>query len=209
MTFIETTAITDARGEVEALYQRQQGRLAYLPNYAQVFCHRPRLMQAWAELQAVLKEPMDEKIYWLVSLAAAMAGGSSYCSLAFGSKLVNKYYTVEELSAIIRDGPQNPLTEAERLIVGLARKVSTDATAVTVEDIAALREAGISDAQVFDIVAAAAARGFFSKVPDALGVLADAALGDIGEPLLSLLTVGRAVEARPGEQAHQGKQIPR
>jgi alkylhydroperoxidase family enzyme len=163
-------------------------------------------MQAWAELQAVLKEPMDEKTYWLVSLAAAMAGGSSYCSLAFGSKLANKYYTVAELSAIIRDDPENPLTRAERLIVRLARKVSTDACicqskcAVTVEDIATLGEAGISDAQVFDIVAAAAARSFFSKVPNALGVLADAALGDIGEPPVSLLAVGRAVEARPGEQ---------
>jgi alkylhydroperoxidase family enzyme len=157
-------------------------------------------MQAWAELQAVLKEPMDGKTYWLVSLAAAMAGGSSCCSLAFGSKLANKYYTVAELSAIIRDDPENPLTRAERLIVRLARKVSTDATAVTVEDIATLGEAGISDAQVFDIVAAAAARSFFSKVPDALGVLADAALGDIGEPLVSLLAVGRAVQARPGEQ---------
>ena len=77
---------------------------------------------------------------------------------------------------MIRDDPENPLTRADRLIVRLARKVSTDACicqskcAVTVEDIATLGEAGISDAQVFDIVAAAAAaaaaRGFFSKVPE-------------------------------------------
>lgn len=73
---------------------------------------------------------------------------------------------------MIRDDPENPLTRAERLIVRLARKVSTDACiceskcAVTVEDIAILGEAGISDAQVLDIVAAAAVRGFFSKVPE-------------------------------------------
>jgi hypothetical protein len=39
MPFIETTVITDARGEVEALYRRQQGQLDYLPNCARVFCH--------------------------------------------------------------------------------------------------------------------------------------------------------------------------
>ena len=75
-----------------------------------------------------------------------------------------------------------------------ARKVALDSSSVAAADIDALRDTGFSDAQVFDIAAAAAGRCFFAKLPDALGVRPDAALGDLPQALRELLESGRPVE---------------
>ena len=193
MTFIRTIPEQEATGDVRDLYRRQRQGTGYLPNYATVYCHRPRLMQAWAGLQAEIKRAMDDKTYGLVSLAAATAINSSYCSLAFATKLMRKYYTEAEMLAIVRGHGDSPLSAGERAIMLLASKVATNAPAVTERDIRPLKEAGYTDPEIFDIVSAAAARCFFSKVPDALGVLPDAALGSLEQPLQELLTVGRPI----------------
>lgn len=193
MAFIETIPEQEAGGEVRELYEQQRGGTSYLPNYAAVYCHRPQLMQAWSELQAAIKRQMDDRAYGLVSLAAALAINSSYCSLAFATKLMRKYYTQEEMLAIVRSDGDSPLSAGERAMMSLARQVAANASGVTTRDILPLKEAGYTDPEIFDIVSAAAARCFFSKVPDALGVLPDAALGNLEQSLRDLLTVGRPI----------------
>ena len=78
----------------------------------------------------------------------------------------------------------------------LARKVARDSSSVSQADIDTLREAGFSDESIFDIVATAAARCFFAKIPDALGAGPDAALADMDEDLCEILTVGRPIANR-------------
>ena len=65
------------------------------------------------------------------------------------------------------------------------------------EDIDVLRSHGYRDEEIFDLAATAAARCFFSKLLDALGVQADAPFNDIDPALREALTVGRPVAARP------------
>ena len=193
MAFINTIPACEATGEVLELYQRQQGGLDYLPNYARVFSHRPLVMRAWAELQRAIRQQLDARSFGLITLAAAMAIGSSYCSLAHARKLVEQCFTPAELTAILRGEKDSPLSDAEKAMMCMARKVALDSSTVTQVDIDALKEAGFCDAQIFDIVAAAAGRCFFAKVPDALGALPDAPLGELTEPLRTLLTVGRPI----------------
>ena len=75
----------------------------------------------------------------------------------------------------------------------LADKVAADAAAVTAEDIDGLRRLGLSDADIVDVVLAAAARCFFSKTLDGLGVQADARFAELDPPLRDALTVGRPI----------------
>ena len=77
----------------------------------------------------------------------------------------------------------------------VADKVATDATAVTQADIERLRGLGLSDADILDVVLAAAARCFFSKVLDAVGCDPDAAFNELEPELRDALTVGRPIEA--------------
>jgi alkylhydroperoxidase family enzyme len=75
----------------------------------------------------------------------------------------------------------------------LAEKVAGDATAVTQADVYCLRELGLSDEDVIDVVLAAALRSFFSKTLDALGIQTDARYAELDTELRDALVVGRPI----------------
>jgi alkylhydroperoxidase family enzyme len=75
----------------------------------------------------------------------------------------------------------------------LADKVAHDATSVTQADIDRLRDLGLTDREILDVVLAAAARCFFSKTLDALGVQPDAKYSELEPNLRDTLTVGRPI----------------
>jgi hypothetical protein len=73
-------------------------------------------------------------------------------------------------------------------------KVAVDASAVEQSDVDALRAAGVSDAEIADVVFAVAARAFFTKVLDGLGARLDRATADtFDDDVLAGMVVGRAV----------------
>jgi uncharacterized peroxidase-related enzyme len=193
MSHINTIAPGEAEGEVRNMYLRQQKGWGSIPNYARVFSHRPGVLQAWADLQYTIRENIDEKSYELVTLAAAQSLNSSYCALAHGQKLVSKYYSEEQLVDIATDPASEALTPAEQSMMRVSRKIVTDSSSVSRQDIDELREAGYSDAGIFDIAASAAARCFFAKLVDALGVHPDCSFNRTSEQLKSALCVGRAI----------------
>jgi alkylhydroperoxidase family enzyme len=90
--------------------------------------------------------------------------------------------------------PGDPVSDEERAVQGLARKVAADATAVTQADIDELRAFGLTEDEVFDVVLAAAARCFFSKMLDGLGVAPDAEFRELPADVRGPLTVGRPIE---------------
>ena len=87
----------------------------------------------------------------------------------------------------------DPLDEVDLAVVDLAEKVARDASSVEQADIDRLRGLGLSDAEVFDVVAAAAMRSFFAKMLDGLGAEPDAAACQRSSipPCARRVTVGR------------------
>jgi len=79
-------------------------------------------------------------------------------------------------------------------VFAFATKVATDASAVVQRDVDALRDIGLSDADVADVVFAVAARCFFTAVLDGLGAQLDAQTAQSFPPaLLQAMVVGRPV----------------
>jgi uncharacterized peroxidase-related enzyme len=193
MAFIRTIAVDQAAGDVRAMYERTQGALGYVPNYAKVFSHRPDVMTGWSGLLASIRGHLDARRYELVTLAAARALRSSYCMLAHGSILLRQFYSAEQMTAIAREPAATELPPADVAMMAFAEKIARDASAITEADVRALREHGFNDTEVFDIAAAAAARCFFSKLLDALGAEPDAAYNDLDEGLQRRLTPGRPI----------------
>ena len=106
---------------------------------------------------------------------------------------MDKFVAPDELAAIVTDHHGAGLDPVDVAVMDLADKVALDATSVTQADVDALRSHGLSDAEVFDVIAAAAARCFFSKVLDAVGVEADAKYAQMEPELRDALTVGRPI----------------
>lgn len=177
MAFIETISPEQAGPELTAMYQRQQAKYGYLPNYAKVFCYRPDTMKLWANLLAGIRGSesfqRNPKHFLLVTFAAARALKSESCMRAY-RKMLGEYFSSTEVAAIAAGDTTAPLTEAEQAMMRFAEKVALDATTTTAEDVANLKQLGLTDADIFDVVAAAAGRAFFTKVLDGLGVTLDA-----------------------------------
>jgi uncharacterized peroxidase-related enzyme len=192
VAFIDTPADDEAAG----LYDADRERLGYVANYTRLFAHRPAVYAAWQQLIAAIQDGMDLRRYELATLASARELRSSYCALAHGKVLAERYYDGATVAALAADHRSAELEPVDVAVMDLAEKVAHEASSVTQEDIARLRELGVDDAGILDVVLTAAARCFFSKTLDALGAEPDSAFSALDPPLRDQLTVGRPIAKR-------------
>lgn len=163
-------------------------------NYERAFAERPEVYEAWTRLNGAIKAGMDLRRYELATLAAARRLRSSYCCLAHGKVLHERF--AEPVRDIALDHRAAGLDEVDVAVMDLAERVVDDATALDDDDLQRLRDLGLSDTEIMDVVLAAAARCFFSKTLDALGVRADASYRDLEPELQEVLVVGRPIAER-------------
>jgi alkylhydroperoxidase family enzyme len=86
-------------------------------NMERAFALRPEIYAAWRQLVTAVKATSDERRYELATLAAARRLRSSYCSLAHGKVLAEKFYDFEAVPAL-PDG----LDDADRAIMAFAER---------------------------------------------------------------------------------------
>ena len=160
-------------------------------NYERAFEERPDVLAAWVGLNTAIKANMDLRRYELATLAAARKLRSSYCALMHGRVLLEEFE--EPVREIALDRRTAGLDEVDVAVMDLAEKVVVDATSIDDRDLQPLRDAGLSEAEIADVVLAAAARCFFAKTLDALGVLPDASLAGLDAEVREVLVVGRPI----------------
>jgi uncharacterized peroxidase-related enzyme len=194
MTFIDTVPEDKATGDVAAMYETDREVFGRLPNFTKGFSLRPDVYAAWRQLNDAIKANMDLRRYELATVGAARRLRSSYCTLAHGSVLLDNFLSAEGVRALIGDNDTAELDAADAALVDFADKVARDATSVTQADVERLRSLGLTDTEIVDVVLAAAARCFFSKVLDGLGIEPDAKYAQQLDPeLRDVLTVGRPI----------------
>jgi alkylhydroperoxidase family enzyme len=159
-------------------------------NSERAFALRPEVLQAWLQLNGAIKASSDLRRYELATLAAARRLRSSYCALAHGKVLAERFYDLDAVPRL----PEG-LDAADAAIMRFAEKVVDDATSITQADVDELRAHGLGDGEIVDVVLAAAVRCFFSKTLDALGVQADPDYASLPASFREPLTVGRPIEA--------------
>jgi uncharacterized peroxidase-related enzyme len=196
VTFIETVPEEQAAGPVAAMYETDREAFGFLPNFTKGFSLRPDVYAAWRQLNGAIKANMDLRRYELATVAAARRLRSSYCALAHGSVLLDQFLDAETIRAVVSDHHSAGLGPVDVAVMDLADKVAADASSVTEADVERLRSLGLTDAEIQDVVLAAAARCFFSKALDALGVEPDAKYAELDPDLRDQLTVGRAIAQR-------------
>jgi uncharacterized peroxidase-related enzyme len=193
MTFIETVPADDAPEAVARLYDADRAANGYLPNYSEAFSLRPDVYAAWKQLSGAIKGGMELRRYELATVAAARRLRSSYCMLAHGSILAERFLEPDTVRALAADHRAAGLDAVDVAVMDLAEKVAADATSVTRADIDGLRVLGLSDTDILDVVLAAAVRCFFSKVLDAVGARPDREYAALEPGLREALTVGHPI----------------
>ena len=160
-------------------------------NFEKAFAERPEVLAAWQQLNGAIKAGMDLRRYELATLAAARRLRSSYCCLAHGTVLIERFD--EPVRAIALDHRAAGLDEIDVAVMDLAERVVDDAASIGDDDLQRLRDLGLSEVEIMDVILAAAARCFFSKTLDGLGVRPDASYRDLEPELLDVLVVGRPI----------------
>jgi uncharacterized peroxidase-related enzyme len=194
VAFVHLPGDDEVTGEAAAIYAGERETHGYVPNSTRLFGERPALLRVWIELRNTIVASLGQRRYELVTLAAARRLRSSYCSLAHGQVLAEELLGPELTRAVAVDHRSAGLDPADVAIMDLAEKVAADATQVTQEDVDRLRELGLGDGEILDVVSAAAARAFFTKLTDGLGVQPDAAFLELDPALREVLVVGRPIE---------------
>lgn len=192
--FIAPVPEDAADGDVAAYYEQQRRAWGFLPNYAGAFATRPDVAQAWDLLNRTIRDGMDRRRFEIATIAAARAVRSTYCTAAHSKFLRDVCGDEAAMRAIAADPTGAGLAEQDRAVYEFAAKVAQDAAAVAQDDVDALRAAGLTDADVADVVFAASARAFFTRVLDGLGAQLDTeTAGTFAPDLLESMVVGRPV----------------
>ena len=161
-------------------------------NLERAFAERPETYAAWVELNTAIKARMDLRRYELATLAAARRLRSSYCCLAHGTILQERFG--EPVLAIARDHREAGLSEVDVAVMDFAerdrRRRDVDRgrrPAATARSRALRRRRHGRRAR--GVRPAASSR----TTLDALGVLADASYRDLEPELREALIVGRPI----------------
>jgi len=159
------------------------------------FAERPEVYDAWVALNTSVKDGMDLRRYELATFAAAQRLGSSYCSLAHGKLLAERFD--QDVVSIATDRANAGLDEVDLAVMAFAEQIVDDTGAIAEDDLQRLRDLGLTDRDILDVVLAATVRCFFAKTLDALGTLPDASFAELPDELREVLVVGRPIADRP------------
>jgi uncharacterized peroxidase-related enzyme len=195
--FIDTISEEDAEGLLAEFYQLQKRAWGFLPNYAEAFSTRPEVAVAWTVLNKTVRDGMDRRRFEIATIAAARALRSTYCTAAHSTFLRDACDDEATMISIAEDPSGAGLSDQDRAVYEFAGRVAIDAASIGQSDVDALRELGLSDGDVADVVFAAAARCFFTRVLDGLGAQLDVETAATFSPeILEAMVVGRPTAER-------------
>jgi uncharacterized peroxidase-related enzyme len=190
--FIDAVPESAADGALAEYYRQQRAGWGFLPNYAAAFSTRPDVAQAWNVLNTTIRDGMDRRRFEIATIAAARALRSTYCTAAHSKFLRDVCGDEAAVRSIAEDPSGASLDDQDRAVYEFAARVATDAASVEQADVDRLRALGLSDGDVAEVVFAAAARSFFTRVLDGLGARLDAETAAAFPPeLRASMVVGR------------------
>jgi uncharacterized peroxidase-related enzyme len=189
----------DRTDATDRVLQATEQSMGFVMNLARVWAWRPDVFEGFAALRAQLTSgsTMSRRDQAVLVCAMASQLGDSYCSLAWGKTLVAEA-GAPATAAVLAAADTGELTGRDRALAAWARKVVADPNGTTKADVEVLRDAGLSDKEVFEVTVFVAFRLAFSTVNDALGAQPDWQLVQaVPREVAQAVGFGRSAAARP------------
>jgi alkylhydroperoxidase family enzyme len=190
MTFLSEPTPSD---EVRAKYDADLESYGFVMNLSHVWAHLPDAHTRLMDLLGVVGSAFSQRERGILVTATASTIGDSYCSWAWGWKLAAA--ADAGVATGVLAGTDEGLSPREAALATWARSVGRAATGTTEADVAALRQAGWTDEEIFRATAFVALRMAFSTVNAALGARPDAELRGLApESVAEVVTWGRPIQ---------------
>jgi uncharacterized peroxidase-related enzyme len=163
----------DATGDIARIYAeyRREMQVPFIPNMTKALAASPAALNIhWDFTRSFLKHTtLPQALTAMILYTIAETGNCEYCSA--GNELTCRILGVDEetLSALVKDlGNVSP--ERIRAIIGFALKAAHDPQRLVAEDFERVREQGITDEELVEIIFIAAVGNFSDTLADALKI---------------------------------------
>jgi uncharacterized peroxidase-related enzyme len=167
-----------ATGDARALLDAVQHQLGVTPNFIRVLANSPKALEGFLGLYGALgASSLDKAMQERIALAVAEGNACTYCVSAHTAIGRHAGLSNEEMALNRRGGSSDARAAA---IVAFARALNEHLGEVTPGQFAAARAAGLSDAEIVEIIAVVALNVFTN-------ILGKATQVDIDFPKVALL----------------------
>ena len=178
--WIETIDREDAGPELTAAYDEVCRADGSVHNLYQAFATRPDLLvladRFYRELLHNPRRSLEDWLQELIATYVAILCGCRYAKDSHGANMVNLLGDRRRgrslLAALERDAMPAAADSRTRAILAYVRKLTLEPAAMEASDIGSLREAGLGDAQIFEVNQIAANFAYWSRMLNGLGVTA-------------------------------------
>lgn len=179
MSEIQGIRENEATGEVTGLYDeiRREMGIPYVPNILKALAHSPRALEGtWRAVHDVfLQTSIPHSLAAMIMYSVASANKCNYCGSIH--KVTCRTAGIDENTLATLDGDLAALSPVRvQKIVEFARKCAMDRHSLTSADYESLRELGVSDEELVEIVALAALANYLDTISDSLKLEVDDAI---------------------------------
>ena len=159
--------------DIRAIYEQNRAKIGFVPNVFRAYSRRPEHFRAFMHYHDVLMRGasgLSRAEREAIVVAVSGENRCQYCLTAHGAALrvIGKDPVLAE--QIANNWRTADLTPRLRHILTFAARVNEQGFSVTDEEIAALRTAGFSDEDVWDIASVAAFFGFSNRMAELMSM---------------------------------------
>ena len=158
MSLLNTPTAENATGEVKEIFNEVESMIGMLPNSIKLWSVSPEALKVqWNSIKVILsKDEENQKLHAIIRYLMSEKNDCKYCIGFNSNMLINMFgFTQDELTSIQKNPSSAPLDEKNRALLVFAMKSVKNADDVNADDIEKLKQLGISEMEMFDIVLAA------------------------------------------------------
>ncbi len=151
--------LKDLPADIRSRIVEVQTKSGFVPNVFLTLAHRPAEFRAFFAYHDALMEKdsgLTKAEREMIVVATSGANRCQYCVVAHGAILRIRARNPRVADQVAVNYNKAEITPRQRAMLDFAMKVATESHAITDADFAALREAGFSDEDIWDIGAVAA-----------------------------------------------------
>jgi len=180
--WIEVLEPDRAQGPLKDVYTRTIGSRGALAEVHKIHSLNPESLDAHMILYKTLlygRSPLHRREREMIAVAVSRSNGCEYCTTHHREAMARYEKDTAVLDAC-EGGEWSKLSERDEAICAYVEKLTLSPSSMREEDVAALREAGLSDVEILDAAQIAAYFNFVNRLVLGLGVPLESPSGRSG-----------------------------
>jgi uncharacterized peroxidase-related enzyme len=171
-TFFPIPDEADLPSNLQHLFAKAREKLGFLPNVFLAYAQRPARFSAWFNhFQEVTRptETLNAADREMIAVVVSNINHCTYCFVSHGYSLAEALGDRAQADRIAINWRHAGLDERRRAICAYAEKITIAPNTVEQSDLEALRAAGLSDDDIWDLIEIAAMYAFTNRISSAMG----------------------------------------